>query len=200
MRKTARNRPAMEEAPLSPMVLALGEVVRGDLRAFVVNAGMTALAAFLERERTEICGPRYARQADRRVREVGMRLESWSWEGAGCASSVPAFARRMGTRRYCRAGHCLRARTRRNPEEALRAVEALLDEPLRFTPTPDKHSIIEGPVFLGTLFPDCSDSSGIRTRVPTGVPSAGQAGCPAAHSSQRSSPAASRSARSPSHA
>jgi hypothetical protein len=58
MRKTARNRPAMEEAPLSPMVLALGEVVRGDLRAFVVNAGMTALAALVRRERTEISGAR----------------------------------------------------------------------------------------------------------------------------------------------
>ena len=71
MTKTARNRPAMEDAPVSPMVLALGEVVREDLRAFVVNAGITALAALLERERTEMCGPRYAHLADRRARRGG---------------------------------------------------------------------------------------------------------------------------------
>lgn len=54
----------------------------------------------------------------------------------------------------------LRALTHRNPEEARRALEALLDEPLKFTPTPDKHYVIEAPVFLGALFPNSSDPSG----------------------------------------
>ena len=53
----------------------------------------------------------------------------------------------------------------RNPQEARRALDALLDQPLKFTPTPDQHYVIEGPVFLGALFPKWSDPSGIRTRV-----------------------------------
>jgi len=52
-------------------MLALGEVVRQDLREFVVGAGMTALATLLEGERTVVCGPRYAHQADRRARRSG---------------------------------------------------------------------------------------------------------------------------------
>ncbi|MEK7863933.1 MAG: IS256 family transposase, partial [Chloroflexota bacterium] len=45
--------------------------MREDLRAFVVNAGIAALAALLERERTELCGARYAHQADRRAGRGG---------------------------------------------------------------------------------------------------------------------------------
>lgn len=54
-----------------PMLRALGEVVRRELREFVLVAGMTALATVLEEERTEACGPRYLHQAERRARRSG---------------------------------------------------------------------------------------------------------------------------------
>lgn len=72
MRKTARKSASREGTACSPsLVLALGEVVREDLRAFVVSAGIAALGALLERERSELCGPRYVHQAQRRARRGG---------------------------------------------------------------------------------------------------------------------------------
>src|SRR5262249_55905921 len=47
------------------------DVVREDLRAFVVSAGMVALAEMLEREREEACGPRYAHLPGRNARRMG---------------------------------------------------------------------------------------------------------------------------------
>ena len=47
----------MNPAPEQP---TLGEVLRADLREFVIAAGMAALGEVLERERTEACGARYA--------------------------------------------------------------------------------------------------------------------------------------------
>src|SRR5262245_40086439 len=67
MKKTARKDVEREV----PLALALGEVVRRELREFVVTAGMTALAALLETERTDVCGPRYAHQPERRARRAG---------------------------------------------------------------------------------------------------------------------------------
>jgi site-specific DNA recombinase len=52
-----------------------------------------------------------------------------------------------------------------SPPEAKRVLEALLDKPLVFTPTPQNNYVIEGPVFLGALLPKSCDPSGIRTRV-----------------------------------
>jgi len=40
------------------LALDLGDLLRRDLREFVITAGITALATVLERERTEIVGPR----------------------------------------------------------------------------------------------------------------------------------------------
>ena len=70
MKKTARNRATREEIA-TQLPLALADVVRRDLREFVVNAGVTALATMLERERTDTCGPRYAHTPDRRARRNG---------------------------------------------------------------------------------------------------------------------------------
>ena len=53
------------------MFLALGDVIRHDLREFVVSAGMTALSTLLEQERTKLCGPRYAHQSDRVAGRAG---------------------------------------------------------------------------------------------------------------------------------
>jgi transposase-like protein len=60
----------MEAAP-NALVLALSEFVRDNLGQFVVSAGMTALAALLEQERTAACGPRYAHQDGRQARRAG---------------------------------------------------------------------------------------------------------------------------------
>jgi transposase-like protein len=53
------------------MLQVLGEVVRHELHEFVVSAGMVALMAVLEAERTEICGPRYAHLPERQVHRGG---------------------------------------------------------------------------------------------------------------------------------
>jgi hypothetical protein len=70
MEKTARKGASREDAPKS-LTLALGQMVRHDLREFVVTAGVRALAALLEAERTEVCGPRYEHQPSRRARRAG---------------------------------------------------------------------------------------------------------------------------------
>lgn len=71
MKNTAKKRVPREEGSSSQLALALAEIVREDLREFVVSAGVTALAALLERERTDACGPRYAHQTGRRARRAG---------------------------------------------------------------------------------------------------------------------------------
>lgn len=52
-------------------LVALTEVVRQELREFVVSAGMVALATLLEKERTDVCGPRYRHQSERAARRGG---------------------------------------------------------------------------------------------------------------------------------
>jgi transposase-like protein len=53
------------------LVRGLGAIVRRDLRAFVVDAGMAALAELLESERTAVCGARHARQKQRQAYRAG---------------------------------------------------------------------------------------------------------------------------------
>lgn len=53
------------------LMRGLGAIVRRDLRAFVVDAGLAAVAELLEQERTAICGPRHARQKGRRAYRAG---------------------------------------------------------------------------------------------------------------------------------
>lgn len=55
----------IEGAKEAPMLQVLGDVIRLELRDFVVSAGMEALKALLEEERTAICGPRYEHQGGR---------------------------------------------------------------------------------------------------------------------------------------
>jgi transposase-like protein len=62
---------AEREAGSQLRLVALKEVVRQELREFVVSAGMVALAGLLEEERTEACGPRYRHQPGRKARRAG---------------------------------------------------------------------------------------------------------------------------------
>lgn len=86
MKKTARKT-TTTEAPRSQLRAALGDLVREEagkqlmlglkdlvrdnLRAFVISAGTAALTAVLEEERTELVGPRYAHLPTREARRAG---------------------------------------------------------------------------------------------------------------------------------
>jgi transposase-like protein len=70
MGKIAKKKGVREKGERT-LLLGIAEVIRGDLREFVVGAGMSALAALLERERTEACGPRYLHQEGRAARRAG---------------------------------------------------------------------------------------------------------------------------------
>lgn len=70
MKKVAQKRDVRNEVKLS-LVRGLGAVMRRDLRAFVADAGVAALAELLESERTAACGPRHARQKERRAYRAG---------------------------------------------------------------------------------------------------------------------------------
>ena len=85
MRKSAKKKVAREEGT---MVLHLAEVIRRDLHAFVVEAGMTALSLILEREREAACGPRYEHRRDRAARRAGF-----------AAGELVMGGRRVGVRR-----------------------------------------------------------------------------------------------------
>jgi transposase-like protein len=70
MKKIAK-RTASREVEIASPQLTLRELVRADLREFVVSAGMAALTAVLEAERTQVCGPRYAHLPTRKARRSG---------------------------------------------------------------------------------------------------------------------------------
>ena len=70
MREIARKSREKEVGSQLRLV-GLKEMLRQELREFVVSAGMTALSALLEDERTAICGPRYEHQAERVARRGG---------------------------------------------------------------------------------------------------------------------------------
>jgi hypothetical protein len=62
---------AEKEAESQLRLVGLKEVVRQELREFVVSAGMVALGEVLEDERTAVCGPRYQHQRGRTARRAG---------------------------------------------------------------------------------------------------------------------------------
>jgi putative transposase len=68
MRKTAKKESRSEGETTHP---TLADVIRRDLREFVIDAGLLALEEMLERERTVACGPRYTHQEQRRAHRGG---------------------------------------------------------------------------------------------------------------------------------
>lgn len=60
MKKTDRKR-KKTEAPSLRLVDSLADLVRAELRDFVIGEGMKALALMLEQEREALCGPAYSR-------------------------------------------------------------------------------------------------------------------------------------------
>jgi len=67
MKKVARREGPGEE----PLLSGLRTFVQRELREFVVAAGMSALTALLEMERTQVCGARYAHLPERRAHRGG---------------------------------------------------------------------------------------------------------------------------------
>jgi transposase-like protein len=68
MKDTAKRESFEEEGTLP---VRLVDVVREDLRAFVVRSGMQALAELLEEERAALCGPRYRHDPERTKSRAG---------------------------------------------------------------------------------------------------------------------------------
>lgn len=71
MKKTGRTRSGSQEAKKQLMVVSLATVLRAELHAFVISAGMRVLDELLEEDRTSICGPRYEHLADRKASRAG---------------------------------------------------------------------------------------------------------------------------------
>ena len=58
MKNTARKKKLKEVEPVVQLTLA--DVIRADLREFVIAAGSAAIGVVLEHERAQLVGPRYA--------------------------------------------------------------------------------------------------------------------------------------------
>jgi transposase-like protein len=69
MKNTARKKKLKEVEPVAQLTLA--DVIRADLREFVIAAGTAAIGAVLEHERTQLVGPRYAHLPDREAHRAG---------------------------------------------------------------------------------------------------------------------------------
>ena len=72
MKKSAKKKPEMKAQTSVQLVVPLKEVVREQLREFVIAQGMKALTELLEDERKELCGPAY----ERGVQSAGHRAGS----------------------------------------------------------------------------------------------------------------------------
>lgn len=71
MKKTARKRTKRPERSAGRAQLGLADVLRAELREFVITSGMRALEMLLEEERTQVCGPRYTHNGERQALRGG---------------------------------------------------------------------------------------------------------------------------------
>lgn len=71
MKKSDRKKPATEATSPVQLVVPLPEMVRNELRAFVIAQGMQALALMLEEDRLALCGPAYARGRQEGAKRAG---------------------------------------------------------------------------------------------------------------------------------
>src|SRR5690242_1588279 len=69
MKDTARKKQGKEAEAVAQLTLA--DLIRADLREFVIAAGTAALGAVLEHERAQLVGPRYAHVAGRSAYRAG---------------------------------------------------------------------------------------------------------------------------------
>ena len=69
MKNTARKKKLKEVEPVVQLTLA--DVIRADLREFVIAAGSAAIGVVLEHERSQLVGPRYAHLRGRQAYRAG---------------------------------------------------------------------------------------------------------------------------------
>ena len=69
MKNTAKKKKLKEVEPVAQLTLA--DLIRADLREFVIAAGTAAIGAVLEHERTQLVGPRYAHLPGRQAHRAG---------------------------------------------------------------------------------------------------------------------------------
>lgn len=69
MKNTARKKKLKEVEAVAQLTLA--DLIRADLREFVIAAGTAAIGAVLEHERTQLVGPRYAHLPGRQAYRAG---------------------------------------------------------------------------------------------------------------------------------
>src|SRR6266542_5632017 len=92
MKKAAKKRPEGQVESFGQRMLPIAAVMftlRRGLRDFVVEAGVQALDALLEDERTQLCGPRYRHDADRRAKRAGHASGELVMGGRGVRISRP---------------------------------------------------------------------------------------------------------------
>lgn len=70
MKNTAKKKKLKEVEPVVAQ-LTLADLIRADLREFVIAAGTAAIGAVLEHERTQLVGPRYAHLPGRQAHRAG---------------------------------------------------------------------------------------------------------------------------------
>lgn len=71
MKKTAKKRRSKKAPVALRLVSPLAEIVRRDLREFVIRKGTEALAELLEQDRVALCGPAYGRSSKTSKRRAG---------------------------------------------------------------------------------------------------------------------------------
>lgn len=71
MKKTAKETTPSQEFLFTQLLLPLSKLIRADFRALVHDLGMQAVAAMLERERTQLCGERYKHDSSRTATRAG---------------------------------------------------------------------------------------------------------------------------------
>jgi transposase-like protein len=81
MKKNASRRTNSQPTTLSQTMFDAMRDARSSLHAAVIQAGMGVLQAMLEEDRTQLCGPRYAHDADRAASRAGFALGELSMGG-----------------------------------------------------------------------------------------------------------------------
>ena len=109
MKKTVRRGPISQESP----EIALEGLLRTELHAFALKAGLEVLGAMFESEREAVCGPGIGILRGAKPTGLVTRRGSWFWEAGGYASPGPGRAKWEGARLLCSpAGGRSRRKTR----------------------------------------------------------------------------------------
>jgi len=96
MKKTVRRGPISQESP----EIALEGLLRTELHAFALKAGLEVLGAMFESEREAVCGPRY-RHIEGRKSLPGCSRAGGAGSGRPEGTPLPAPGTRSGRTRGC---------------------------------------------------------------------------------------------------